>query len=192
MKDWLERGIWFVTPLDKEYPSASQPYSWISDGTLCAREASGSAPSGRSCRWGPGLSEYGSVLGETFGELLAKEQVQIISGLALGIDGANPPRALRAGADTYGVLGCGVNICYPSAHYKLYGQMLTRGGIISEFPLDTGPLKMNFLMRNRIISGLSDAIPVVVEAKERVVPLITGRAGPGSGKEIFAVPRADN
>lgn len=95
--------------------------------------------------------------------------------------------ALRAGADTYGVLGCGVNICYPSAHYKLYGQMLTQGGIISEFPLDTGPLKMNFPMRNRIISGLSDAI-LVVEAKEKSGSLITAELGLDQGKEIFAVP----
>lgn len=113
--------------------------------------------------------------------------MQIISGLALGIDGAAHRGALRAGADTYGVLGCGVNICYPSAHYKLYGQMLTQGGIISEFPLDTGPLKMNFPMRNRIISGLSDAI-LVVEAKEKSGSLITAELGLDQGKEIFAVP----
>ena len=105
-----------------------------------------------------GCSEYGSQLAAAFAEMLAKEQVQIISGLALGIDGAAHQGALKAEADTYGILGCGVNICYPSAHYKLYGQMLTHGGIISEFPLDSGPIPMHFPMRNRIISGLSDAV----------------------------------
>ena len=116
-----------------------------------------------------------------------KERVQIISGLALGIDGAAHQGALKAGEDTYGILGCGVNICYPSAHYKLYGQMLTHGSIISEFPLDSGPIPMHFPMRNRIISGLSDAV-LVVEAKEKSGSLITAELGLEQGKEIFAVP----
>ena len=134
-----------------------------------------------------GCSEYGSQLASAFAEMLAKERVQIISGLALGIDGAAHQGALKAGEDTYGILGCGVNICYPSAHYKLYGQMLTHGGIISEFPLDSGPIPMHFPMRNRIISGLSDAV-LVVEAKEKSGSLITAELGLEQGKEIFAVP----
>ena len=182
-----ERGIWFVTPLDKEYPERLRhihgyPMGLYVRGKLPDPHLPAAAVVGAR-----GCSEYGIQLAESFAELLAKEQVQIISGLALGIDGAAHRGALRAGADTYGVLGCGVNICYPSAHYKLYGQILTRGGIISEFPLDTGPLKMNFPMRNRIISGLSDAI-LVVEAKEKSGSLITAELGLDQGKEIFAVP----
>ena len=131
-----------------------------------------------------GCSEYGIQLAQTFAELLAKEQVQIISGLALRIDGAAHRGALRAGADTYGVFGCGVNICYPSAHYKLYGQMLTQGGIILNFPLDTGPLP----------NELPHAQPYYQrtfgchsggrgQRKERFPD--HGRAGPGSGKRDF-------
>ena len=182
-----EREIRFVTPLDAEYPERllhihAYPMGLYVRGKLPAPQLPAVAVVGAR-----GCSEYGSQLAETFSELLAKEQVQIISGLALGIDGAAHRGALKAGGDTYGVLGCGVNICYPSAHYKLYGQMLARGGVISEFPLDTGPLPMHFPMRNRIISGLSDAI-LVVEAKEKSGSLITAELGLDQGKEIFAVP----
>lgn len=182
-----ERGIRFVTPLDQEYPERllhihGYPMGLYVRGRLPDPGLSSVAVVGAR-----GCSEYGSQLASAFAEMLSRERVQIISGLALGIDGAAHRGALKAGADTYGVLGCGVNICYPSAHYKLYGQMITHGGIISEFPLDTGPLRMNFPMRNRIISGLSDAI-LVVEAKEKSGSLITAELGLDQGKEIFAVP----
>ena len=182
-----ERGIRFVTPLDPDYPERllhihAYPMGLYVRGKLPEPECPAVAVVGAR-----GCSEYGSQLAETFSELLARERVQIISGLALGIDGAAHRGALKAGADTYGVLGCGVNICYPSAHYRLYGQMVEHGGILSEFPLDTRPLKPNFPMRNRIISGLSDAI-LVVEAKEKSGSLITAELGLDQGKEIFAVP----
>lgn len=79
-----ERGIWFVTPLDKEYPERLRHIHGISDGALCAREASGSAPSGQQLSLGPAaVQNMESSLRKTFAELLAKEQVQIHSGLAL-------------------------------------------------------------------------------------------------------------
>lgn len=182
-----ERGIRFLTPLDAEYPERllhihGYPMGLYVRGKLPDPRLPAVAVVGAR-----GCSEYGSQIAKTFAELLAKEQVQIISGLALGIDGAAHRGALEAGADTYGVLGCGVNICYPSAHYKLYEQIMMHGGILSEFPLDTGPLRMHFPMRNRIISGLSDAI-LVVEAKEKSGSLITAELGLEQGKEIFAVP----
>ena len=167
-----ERKIRFVTPLDPEYPERllhihGYPMALYVRGKLPDPNRPAVAVVGAR-----GCSEYGSQMASAFAEMLAKERVQIISGLALGIDGAAHQGALKAGEDTYGILGCGVNICYPSAHYKLYGQMLTHGGIISEFPLDSGPIPMHFPMRNRIISGLSDAV-LVVEAKEKSGSLIT-------------------
>ncbi len=176
-----ERKIRFITPLDPEYPERllhihGYPMALYVRGKLPDPKRPAVAVVGAR-----GCSEYGSQLASAFAEMLAKERVQIISGLALGIDGAAHQGALKAGEDTYGILGCGVNICYPSAHYKLYGQMLTHGGIISEFPLDSGPIPMHFPMRNRIISGLSDAV-LVVEAKgEKRFP-DHRRAGTGTGK----------
>ena len=113
--------------------------------------------------------------------------MQIVSGLALGIDGAAHQGALDAGGATFAVLGCGVNICYPSAHFRIYEKLTQTGGILSEFPLDTRPAAKNFPMRNRIISGLADAI-LVVEAKERSGSLITAELGLEQGREVFAVP----
>lgn len=183
----FERGIHFVTPLDPEYPKRllqihGYPMGLYVRGKLPDQNRPAVAIVGAR-----GCSEYGSQLAKGFAELLSREGVQIISGMALGIDGAAHEGALKAGADTYGVLGCGVNICYPSANYRLYQKLLEHGGILSEFPLDTGPLKSNFPMRNRIISGLSDAI-LVVEAKEKSGSLITAELGLDQGKEIFAVP----
>ena len=182
-----EREIRFVTPLDKEYPCQllqiyDYPMGLYVRGKLPAPEKPVVAIVGAR-----GCSEYGQSLAAMFAQMLSEEGTQIISGLALGIDGAAHRGALKAGADTYGVMGCGVNICYPSAHYKLYGQMIEHGGIISEFPLDTRPDRMHFPMRNRIISGLADAI-LVVEAKEKSGSLITAEFGLDQGKEIFAIP----
>lgn len=182
-----ERGIRFVTPLDAEYPERLLHIHGYPMGLYVRGELPDPNLPAAAIVGARGCSEYGSQLAETFAEMLAGERVQIISGLALGIDGAAHKGALKAGADTFGVLGCGVNICYPSAHYKLYGQMITHGGIISEFPLDAGPLRAHFPMRNRIISGLSDVI-LVVEAKEKSGSLITAELGLEQGKEIFAVP----
>ncbi len=182
-----ERGIRFVTPLDPDYPKRLLHIHGYPMGLYVRGKLPDPGVPAVAIVGARGCSEYGSQLAEAFAEMLAREQVQIISGLALGIDGSAHRGALKAEADTYGVLGCGVNICYPSAHYKLYGQMLEHGGILSEFPLDTRPLKPNFPMRNRIISGLSDAV-LVVEAKEKSGSLITAEFGLDQGKEIFAVP----
>ena len=118
---------------------------------------------------------------------LSRAGIQIISGLAWGIDGAGHQGALEAGGDTYGILGCGINICYPKENYGLYQQMAASGGIITEFMPKEAPRPCNFPMRNRIISGLSDVI-LVIEAREKSGSLITVNLGLEQGKEIFALP----
>ena len=96
--------------------------------------------------------------------------------------------ALMEKGKTFAVLGCGVDICYPREHIGLYMDILEQGGgILSEFPPGTPPLAVNFPLRNRIISGLSDVI-LIMEARERSGSLITADLALEQGKEVYALP----
>lgn len=130
---------------------------------------------------------YGMRAAEEFAYVLAENGVEVISGLALGIDTAAHRGALRAGKGTYAVLGCGADICYPKANRKLYEEIRKNGGIISEYPEQTKPLPYHFPLRNRIISGLADLV-LVVEAREKSGSLITADIALEQGKEVYAVP----
>lgn len=182
-----ERNIRFITPLDDRYPKRlleiyDYPMGLYVKGELPKDLLPSVAVVGaRSC------SSYGRQVAEEFAGALAREQVQIISGLASGIDGAAHRGALRAGSPTYGVLGCGVNICYPSSNYPLFEAMTGCGGVLSEFPPGEQPRAGYFPMRNRIISGLADVV-LVVEARERSGSLITAEQGLEQGREVYAVP----
>lgn len=130
---------------------------------------------------------YGNETARTFAKALAEKGVQIISGMAWGIDGMAHEGALEAGGDTFAVLGCGVDICYPAGHRRLYERIMEKGGILSEQPPGMPPIAAHFPARNRIISGLSDLV-LVVEAKEKSGSLITADFALDQGKDIFAVP----
>ena len=132
-------------------------------------------------------SSYGRMATEEISEMLCEYDVQIISGLAMGIDGIGQKAAVDAGGRTFGVLGCGVDICYPKQNIDLYMRMQQRGGLISEFNVGTEPVARHFPMRNRIISGLSDIV-IVVEAKEKSGSLITADMALEQGKDVLAVP----
>ena len=132
-------------------------------------------------------SAYGNQIAKSFAKELAGAGIQIISGMAWGIDGKAHEGALEGGGDTYAVLGCGVDICYPSGHRKIYEAMIQRGGILSEQPPGMPPIAGHFPARNRIISALSDLV-LVVEAKERSGSLITADLALEQGKDVFAVP----
>lgn len=132
-------------------------------------------------------SEYGRQVAREFGYYLAKEGVDIISGMALGIDAEAQKGALLGGGNSYGILGCGVDICYPRNNRDLYEQLKVKGGVISEHPAGTPPLAAYFPQRNRIISGLSDVV-LVVEAKEKSGTGYTVRMALEQGKDVFAVP----
>ena len=114
--------------------------------------------------------------------------MDVISGLARGIDGYAHRGALQAGGKTFAVLAGGVDICYPREHIGLYMDILERGGgILSEQPPGTRPLAYYFPCRNRIISGLSDVV-LVMEAEEKSGSLITADLALEQGKDVFALP----
>lgn len=132
-------------------------------------------------------SAYGRQVAGQAGFCLAKQGVAVISGMASGIDGAGHRGALQAKGGTYGVLGCGVDVCYPAVNRELYGEVRRAGGIVSEYPPHMQPRAMFFPQRNRIISGMSDAV-VVVEARKKSGALITADFALEQGREVYAAP----
>ncbi|NLW25327.1 MAG: DNA-protecting protein DprA [Clostridia bacterium] len=134
-------------------------------------------------------SPYGKKVAYSFGQQLSEQGVQIISGLARGIDAAGHEGALVGEGGTVAVLGSGLDIIYPRENYNLYKRIINsgKGAVISEFPLGTAPLKLHFPLRNRIISGLAQGI-LVIEAGAKSGSLITAELGLEQGKDVFAIP----
>lgn len=123
-----------------------------------------------------------------FGRELASRDWCVVSGLALGIDGAAQQAALEAGGRSVAVLGCGVDIVYPPRHGNLYQQLLERGGLIlSEHPPGTTARPAFFPRRNRIVTGLSLGV-LVVEAAEKSGSLVSARLAVEQNREVFALP----
>lgn len=182
-----EGGISFVTQEDTEYPEKLRslflaPRFFYYKGRLPGEEPMIAIIGARNC------SPYGSVTARRIAGELAEQGVGIVSGLAYGVDKAAHDGAMAGGGATYGILGCGVDVCYPKAHKGTYDRILsTGGGILSEYPPGTRPLSCFFPQRNRIIAGLSDGI-LVTEARKKSGTLITVSFGLEYGKNIYAVP----
>lgn len=133
----------------------------------------------------------GQANAQQFGRSLAQAGLTVVSGLALGIDGAAHEGALEGAAPgqlaTIAVVGTGLDSVYPRQHEELAGRIARQGLIVSEYPLGTAPLPANFPRRNRLISGLSEGT-LVVEATVRSGSLITARMALEQGKDVFAIP----
>lgn len=132
-------------------------------------------------------SAYGRRAARFFAGRLAAAGIQIVSGMARGIDGIAGRSALEEGHASFAVLGGGVDICYPEENRDLYEALGERGGLISEYRPGVKPENRFFPPRNRLISGLSDLI-LVVEAKDRSGTLITVDRALEQGKDVWAVP----
>ncbi len=183
----IEKRIEFITPIDPNYPKrlealVDKPYGLYVKGALPQNKIPTVAIIGsRNC------SNYGLDIAKEFGRELAHNGIQIISGLARGIDGAGQRGAILGGGKTFGILAGGVDICYPRENIELYMEVQESGGLIGENPVGSAPLAWQFPMRNRIISGLSDIV-LIVEAKEKSGSLITVDFALEQGKDVFAVP----
>ena len=183
----IQKGIHFFSIMDPEYPGRlreipDRPYALYVKGNLPAEDAKTIAMIGaRRC------SEYGRSMADEYAKEFAKAGIQVISGMARGIDGYSQHAAMQHLGTTYAVLGCGCDVCYPAESRMLYEQIAMTGGILSEYTPGTQPTPNLFPPRNRIISGLSDAI-LVIEAKEKSGTLITVDMALEQGREIYAVP----
>ena len=122
-----------------------------------------------------------------FAQALGEAGVCVVSGLALGVDGAAHEGALAGGAPTLAVVGTGLDRVYPRRHLALAHRIAEHGALISEYPLGTPPLPSNFPRRNRLIAGLSQGT-LVVEAALQSGSLITARLAAEQGREVFAIP----
>jgi len=132
-------------------------------------------------------SPYGRWITEKIGQDLARYGVTVVSGMARGIDSVAHKGALQGGGRTIAVLGCGVDVIYPSENRNLFYQIIEHGAILSEFPMGSPPEGGHFPRRNRIISGLSIGA-VIVQASAESGSLITAGYALEQGREVFAVP----
>ncbi|WP_382153072.1 DNA-processing protein DprA [Hydrogenophaga sp. ANAO-22] len=129
----------------------------------------------------------GETNARQFAQALGQAGVCVVSGLALGVDGAAHDGAMLGGAPTVAVVGTGLDRVYPKRHLALAHRIGAQGAIVSEYPLGTPPLPAHFPQRNRIIAGLSQGT-LVVEAAVQSGSLITARLAAEQGREVFAIP----
>lgn len=187
MKKLELSGISFFCLDDKEYPAKlraleNAPLGIYVKGRLPREDLPTVAIVGaRFC------SAYGRYMAKQFGLELAQAGIQVVSGMALGVDGIAQREVLRQGGYSAGVLGCGVEVCYPPENRDLYDSLAKSGGLISEYPIDAKPEAHMFPPRNRIIAGLADAV-LVVEARKKSGTLITVAFAQAAGKKVFALP----
>lgn len=130
---------------------------------------------------------YGKWVSEKIAKELSELGITIVSGMANGIDSMAHIGAIKGRGRTLAVLGSGVDVIYPKKNKKLYKDIINNGAVLSEYPVGCKPLRQNFPVRNRIISGLSLGV-LVVEATEKSGSLITTNHALEQGRDVFAIP----
>lgn len=181
------QGIRLINHWENAFPKRlaeipDRPYGLFVKGKLPGEDVPTVAIIGaRDC------SEYGKFVARELGALLGRSGIPVISGMARGVDGIAQEAALNAGGTSVAVLGSGVDVCYPAQNRKIYERLEKCGAVISEYPLGTPARSINFPPRNRIVSGLADAV-VVVEARVKSGTLITVDMALEQGREVYVVP----
>lgn len=132
-------------------------------------------------------TEYGKTICEELISCFQNQNIQVISGMAYGIDICAHNHSVQKGISTIGVLGHGLDRIYPSAHMRIAENMLESGGLLTEFLPGTLPDKENFPMRNRIVAGMSDAT-IIIESKVKGGSLITAELAIDYNRDVFAYP----
>ncbi len=188
MEEKPEERIRQISSKSTEYPQKLNNYPKMPEilfakGNLPdAKKLTAAIVGARAC------SPYGRIQAFRYAKILSSAGVQIISGMAYGIDAEAHKGALEGGTPTYAVLAGGVDICYPSGNRPLYDRILREnGGILSEQPPGMRARNYFFPARNRIISGLADLV-LIVEAREKSGSLITAQWALDQGKIVYAVP----
>lgn len=182
-----QRGVRVLTAADAEFPQSLHTIPgapvvlYILGNADILYGASVAMVGSRSC------SYYGRSMAGRFAGAFARAGLTVISGLARGIDTAAHKGCLKENGCTIAVLGSGLNCPYPKENVPLLGEILKKGAVIAEMPMNTPAIPMNFPRRNRIISGLSCAV-VVVEAGLKSGALITSDFALEQGRDVFAVP----
>ncbi|GEK57381.1 DNA-protecting protein DprA [Marinococcus halophilus] len=185
---YREQGIGWITYFDVRYPSSLKsiydaPWVLYTKGnTGLLREAPRLAVVGSRS-----MTSYGKKAVEAFLPEKAAGQLQVVSGLARGVDGHAHRHALKAGYPVIAVLGSGFGHLYPKEHLGLAKNIAASGLLLSEYAPDRPPRKWHFPARNRIISGLSDKI-FVVEADVNSGSLITASLALEQGRDVCALP----
>lgn len=179
-------GVEVVTIRDREYPVQLRT---IPDAPLVLYKKGGLKIGQETIAIvGSRKASFESIhMAEKIAQTLSSAGITIISGLARGVDAAAHRGALKEKGKTVGVLGCGIDICYPIENRSLFKKVMQDGCILTEYALGEPPLPHHFPKRNRIIAGLSKGV-LVVEASQRSGSLITARLGLEYGREVMAVP----
>ncbi len=177
-----------LTLADREYPpellqTADPPLALYVQGQLSALRH----PRRLAIVGSRNPTPQGEANARQFAKALGEAGVCVVSGLALGVDGAAHEGALLANAPTIAVVGTGLDRVYPKSHLDLAHRIAVQGALVSEYPLGTPPLPPHFPQRNRIIAGLSQGT-LVVEAALKSGSLITARQAAEQGREVFAIP----